>query len=258
MSTRPDTLWQTGGVNSIESSLASLIVTVVRGDAVPPGTAAEPALAHAQHLLRNLHNGPALSENPFVAGLGIGPVRDVLEHLCAALGEEAAGGARDSSVVRQYEIFRRCDLAGEPHSSVAAALGISRRQFYRERRQIAHRVAEAFSGARLASALHRGLSETEILRMLRAATAPDQRLLLETLYSDLLHESQRDHHSKRIDTIVCARLCSMDATFGVPFSVLQYASIRLARRYLRRGDPCGALNALERMVPNQCQELKPA
>ena len=121
MSTEKDTLWHTRGVNPL-------------------------ALAHAQHLLRNLHNGPALAENPFVAGLGVGAVRRMLAHLDSRMAEEAAHRFRDSSLARQYEIFRRCDLRGEPHTAVAADLGISRRQFYRERRQIAHRIAAFFSG----------------------------------------------------------------------------------------------------------------
>lgn len=46
---------------------------------------------------------------------------------------------------RQYQILARCDLRGESHITVAAALALSRRQFYRERREASGYLARFLS-----------------------------------------------------------------------------------------------------------------
>jgi tetratricopeptide (TPR) repeat protein len=109
-----------------------------------------------QHLLRHLDDAAALQENTIA--------RTILE---VQAGEEAAGFNNRSALAhlrtkvlmaakmllsdhsgserakaaakRQYEIVVRCDLGSELHRVVAAELGLSRRQFYRERlRACAH------------------------------------------------------------------------------------------------------------------------
>lgn len=126
-------------------------------------------LEHAQHLLRHLHDPLALDRNPLMERLGIGAVRKILERLCAAMENEAIQHPRDSSIVRQYEIFRRCDLAREPHAKVAGDLGISRRQFYRERRRIAGRVADAFAQLASNATALEAMAQGELTRLIRLA-----------------------------------------------------------------------------------------
>lgn len=56
--------------------------------------------------------------------------------------KEPHAGAQSRSA-RQRAIVSRCDLRGEKHETVARALGISRREFYRERRRAFERLGSA-------------------------------------------------------------------------------------------------------------------
>jgi hypothetical protein len=100
------------------------------------------------HMLRHLDDPLALRRNALVAPLfrraraersprrafaqKIERVRTIVESAAEALrSDEAAGdaGPRD----RQYQILKRCDLQRESRETVMRDLGISRRQFYRDR-----------------------------------------------------------------------------------------------------------------------------
>jgi tetratricopeptide (TPR) repeat protein len=107
----------------------------------------------AQHLLRHLDDPQALSRNPLVVPLfdqGNGAGRLTAEALnriqtairqCAEqLRGDSRSGDRESRE-RQYQILLRCDLGREAHLVVAASLALSRRQFYRERRQASEYLA---------------------------------------------------------------------------------------------------------------------
>jgi tetratricopeptide (TPR) repeat protein len=109
----------------------------------------------AQHLLRHLDDPAALRRNPLVVPLfeqGDANPRasvDVVSRITALIRECAeriradATGTRENreSRERQYRILVRCDLGREPHAIVAAELALSRRQFYRERREASERLA---------------------------------------------------------------------------------------------------------------------
>jgi hypothetical protein len=109
----------------------------------------------AQHLLRHLDDPSALRRNPLVAPLfeqGEGTPRaslDVLNRISALIRECAeriradTSGPSESleSRERQYQILVRCDLGREPHATVASDLALSRRQFYRERREASEHLA---------------------------------------------------------------------------------------------------------------------
>ena len=62
--------------------------------------------------------------------------------------------ARNVHFARQRAIVTRCDLRGEKHAAVAADLGVSPREFYRERRRAFERLLANLDvkPARIASA----------------------------------------------------------------------------------------------------------
>lgn len=107
----------------------------------------DPAALAAQHLLRHIGDPVALGRNPLVSSLfgqGDGArlsvdatnrvealILECAERLRADASAESGRERRE----RQYQILVRCDLRGESHTIVAAALALSRRQFYRERRE---------------------------------------------------------------------------------------------------------------------------
>lgn len=102
------------------------------------------AISAVQHVLRHLDNPKELRNNPLLVNETIESLRARIHGICETMRWEATFHPRDSSLVRQIEILRRCDLQREPHAAVAADLGISRRQFYRERSAIVHRVVDHF------------------------------------------------------------------------------------------------------------------
>lgn len=79
-----------------------------------------------RHLLRHLDQPAALSTNPLIRAHfeelpDAGAVRELIRALADALTE------------REREILLRCDLLDEPHKRVARDMGLSMRQFYRDR-----------------------------------------------------------------------------------------------------------------------------
>ncbi|HKU67936.1 MAG TPA: hypothetical protein VJP85_09170 [Candidatus Baltobacteraceae bacterium] len=111
-----------------------------------------------QHLLRHLNDVAALRENAIAArifdehAMGDEPFaqRSALAHirtkvLTAAkmlLTEQAESKRAHAAARRQYEIVVRCDLGSELHRVVAAELGLSHRQFYRERLRACGKLSE--------------------------------------------------------------------------------------------------------------------
>ncbi len=93
--------------------------------------------AASRRLLRDLDEEVALRENTLLA-VYAGEAHDRLRaRVLRAVETLDPGLAATTSSERQYrlhQILVRCDLNGESHKEVAAALGISRRQFYLDRR----------------------------------------------------------------------------------------------------------------------------
>lgn len=110
--------------------------------------------AAAQHVLRHLGDPLALRDNPLVAPLfggadaalrpasALAGVAELVK-LCAERLRAEDNGSLESHErrERQYQILVRCDLGSEPHDAVATDLGLSRRQFYRERKEAAQYLA---------------------------------------------------------------------------------------------------------------------
>jgi tetratricopeptide (TPR) repeat protein len=110
--------------------------------------AVDPVALAAQHLLRHLDDPVALGRNRLVSSLfdqgdGARLSADAMNRIhalirqCAERLRTDSGPAREGreSRERQYQILMRCDLGREPHGAVAGDLALSRRQFYRERRE---------------------------------------------------------------------------------------------------------------------------
>ena len=127
-------------------------------------------------LLRDLENPERLRGNPLAApffaeaesrGAISGGEREAIAHLrshiassLAAFDSGARRGKSAEHLRRQRTIISHCDLGGEPHKNVAAALGISMRQFYRERTAALRRLAAELArpATRPASASPAGVS----------------------------------------------------------------------------------------------------
>lgn len=103
-------------------------------------------LAAVRHLLRHLNDPQALAANPLTADLfrkrastrasGREALLTVRETVVRCI--EQIGGHAGDAVVREQNrraaaILKRCDVEGASHSEVAVELGLSRRQFYRDR-----------------------------------------------------------------------------------------------------------------------------
>jgi hypothetical protein len=96
-------------------------------------------LVAARRVLRDLNDERALRASPLLSHVSkeaIGHDR-LRAHVLRALERLDPGSRNDPESgrnLRQYTILLRCDLERVPHKQVAAALGLSRRQFYRDRR----------------------------------------------------------------------------------------------------------------------------
>lgn len=94
----------------------------------------------ARHLLRNLHHRSRLRRNPLVGDAMAGaPVDDAVSAL-----ERRVGNALESAGPRGAAILLRVDVRRHPAAGVAADLGLSQRQFYRERRNAYEAFLRAF------------------------------------------------------------------------------------------------------------------
>lgn len=194
-------------------------------------------IEHAQHLLRHLNNPLELRNNPLAAKFKPRAIHGLLAKVCALMAEKAGRYARDSSFVRQYEIFRRCDIGGEAHAAVASTLGISRRQFYRERRLMARWVADF-----LLEAPVRRLVEAPATR---GPSARMRRLIDASMYSDRLQASARNDRSRKLDARVRRVIQSVLTSAEHQDATILYVVLGLARRELRRGNLRAAMNDLD-------------
>lgn len=109
-----------------------------------------------QHLLRHIDDAHGLRSNAIVGhlfvtqGRHVHPLADqaVLARIRAVITgvanmlQSGNGARRAATARRQYAIITRCDLGGELHKIVAAELGLSERQFYRERQRACERLGE--------------------------------------------------------------------------------------------------------------------
>jgi hypothetical protein len=94
--------------------------------------------AAAGRALASLGDERELPHNPLVREFGRAlPHDSVRAATLRALESLAPAGITEplQKQRRLYDILVRCDLHAEPHKLVIAALGLSRRQFYRERRE---------------------------------------------------------------------------------------------------------------------------
>jgi hypothetical protein len=110
-----------------------------------------------RHLLRHLEDPAALASNELVAPIfrraadaalnrrnsqrTLASVRRLLRSAASDLLARGGGPAAEGAM-REHQILMRCDLNGEPHKRVAADLGLSMRQFYRERSMMIDHLAE--------------------------------------------------------------------------------------------------------------------
>lgn len=105
-----------------------------------------------QNLLRHVDDAQALRKNGIVAHLfaarsaredraAVDRVRAALM-VAAKMLQNGCSGRASRIARRQYEIIMRCDLGSELHRVVARDLGLSLRQFYRERHAACERLAD--------------------------------------------------------------------------------------------------------------------
>jgi tetratricopeptide (TPR) repeat protein len=198
-------------------------------------------LAAVQHLLRHLNDLPNLRRNPLVAALF--QRADSADHDIQARIREIVKGALDLTLSRQGDgysqrasrwrtIVQQCDLDGRRREVVAAELGLSQRQFYRER-TAAHkslathivreltRIVQSHSALasvaskadlqiELADALRRVGSFDDAGRVLnQLADAPIERAARLTAINDLLDLDLEQH--RRDDAV---RLIAMGRSIG--------------------------------------------
>jgi len=113
----------------------------------------------AKRLLRNLHHAVALRRDPIANGIRMlrrrspsarpfdeDDVRAVQRFVlwCVSMLDAEQATLRGAlQRKRQREIIERYDIGGQPRERVASDLGISLRQFYRERHVALQRVADS-------------------------------------------------------------------------------------------------------------------
>lgn len=139
--------------------------------------------AAVRHLFRHLNDAAALRQNPlaksfFAKSQTRSDNQHALAELRAAILESAAVWSRKDlelgaghGAVRGYEIVAGICF-GTPVLTTAAQLGLSQRQYYRDRRSICTRVARSLSGARTTSGI--ALEEPMRLLLRRASALVDQ------------------------------------------------------------------------------------
>lgn len=115
----------------------------------------------ARRLLRDLDEEQALRENPLLAPYSGEPhdrLRTRVLRSVESLDPGLTVTAPSERRYRLYQILVRCDLTGQSHKEVAAVLGISRRQFYLDRREAFLLVADALERMPPSAACVEGLS----------------------------------------------------------------------------------------------------
>jgi hypothetical protein len=118
-------------------------------------------LGAIRHLLRHINDPQELAANPLTADIfharaasgltlreGLQSVRAEVSRCIDQIGQHVGDSVVRERNRRAALILRRCDLDGAPHPEVALELGLSRRQFYRDR-SIALQLLAAEMEARL-------------------------------------------------------------------------------------------------------------
>jgi tetratricopeptide (TPR) repeat protein len=214
-----------------------------------------------QHLLRNLNNFPALRKNALVASLRVrsgltgqalhARVRAIVTQHLDMLAQLHSIDRDVDRAKRWRAIVERCDLNGEAHEAVADSLGLSRAQFYRERRAAQESLAETLLRAfetpleatltvpsetemqiEFAAALRtRGRAEETLALLEQAATSPDLRQRLAAFTELALSHDQLGHASELRSLLATARtLCySTDNTDPAIEAELQMIEALVAR-----------------------------
>ena len=107
--------------------------------------------------------------------------RRVREALYAYVNERSASEQRGSRLGRRLTIIKLCDLEGQPHKVAASALGLSRAQFYRERRLAIDHLANEMRRTMedVAAELHEGTVHEllELHQVLKAANTAGNRVI---------------------------------------------------------------------------------
>ncbi len=101
-------------------------------------------MSELRDLLRHLDHPERLCTNKLVAKhfeVGMEPIN------AAGKVKLLIEQTRATLPMRQREIIRRCDLRGQSHATVIAALAISRRQFYRDRKLAFQSIITALTSA---------------------------------------------------------------------------------------------------------------
>lgn len=107
------------------------------------------AVSACKHLLRHLWDAKALHGNALAEAFlldsrrSLSDLRATVMTICEELTKANSGAADDDRLTRRRQIVIRCDLGRQPHAHVARDLGLSMRQFYRERSEICEQVAVA-------------------------------------------------------------------------------------------------------------------
>jgi tetratricopeptide (TPR) repeat protein len=135
--------------------------------------------ASVRHLFRHLDDARALRENPlarafFAAGAvegergGVAALRArILDEARACRSDDAADGAEHGD--RRFAIVAAL-CAGEPPSQTAVRLGVSRRQYYRDRQAVCARIARSLTTNSGANARSVSVTDALALFLRRAAT----------------------------------------------------------------------------------------
>ena len=103
-------------------------------------------IAWARRALRDLDEEAALRRNVLLAGFageGHDHLRARVLRALESLDPGLSAGPAADRRLRYYQILTRCDLQGEAHKEVTSELGLSRRQFYRDRSAAFCALAEA-------------------------------------------------------------------------------------------------------------------
>jgi hypothetical protein len=222
---------------------------------------AQPGEAAAQHVLRHLDDPLALRENPLVAplfegaGAALRPatvldtVADLVRSCAEQLRTETNGAPEHAERrERQYQILVRCDLKSEPHETVAADLALSRRQFYRERKEAAQYLAQFLQHAvdeRVARSqevrLDRFALEVARAKALRLAGEPgaSERILRDLVVADedvgrraepwchLVDLLVNDNRSVEAELEITRLHAALGSVRGVDRSAARHAQVRV-------------------------------
>jgi tetratricopeptide (TPR) repeat protein len=196
-----------------------------------------------RHLFRHLHDGEALLRNPFVkrilkSEIGLarddcsGAIRTRILKAAAACRSEGIKSGRETQALRRHAIIEGV-CAGDRPEKTAAAIGVSVRQYYRDRKIICARVARhlAAPGASTFGELREPLQ----LLLRRASSLIDQGFALKavTVLEDAL--GRGDSVVAKVSVFLCR--CSAAIQYGD--AALAAESLEAAKQVLTNSKNCG-------------------